>query len=602
MKHILAVDGGGSHTRAGLYTEDGTLLAEAQAGGLNPLETAPADLTRALLQIRDSLDVDSIDTVAAGIAGAGISGHLEEMARLLAHIFQPRRVVISNDLLPICRANIPTGEGMVCVAGTGSSVWGRNTHGESSRFGGYGPVLGDEGSGYRIVIDAVRQGISDPADTRLAQTLLEHADLQRMDDFSAFVRQRSRAEIAALCPAVVALADNNHPSASRIVDDHAQALSRLVLTGKEQLGIRDAAPLWLHGGLFQNSESYRQRFTHFLSPEWPGIAPALAAVSGHRAAFNLHTLDTSEDGIVVLDTASETSRLGTEDRSSKSNLDALSPSEIFDTMHAADAEAMASLEFAAPEIVRVMEQTAAAFESGGRLIYLGAGTSGRLGVLDASECPPTFGVPEGLVIGIIAGGDTALRHSIEGAEDDPAQGGRDLAALDPPVNAKDVVVGITASGTAPYVLGGLKSAKVTGAATALICCNPVSPEAADTIIFLDTGPEVLPGSTRLKAGTATKLVLNQITTGAMARWGHIYRGYMVGVRPVNAKLRLRAIRITAALTGLPDAEAEIYLDRAKGSIPAAVLMAKHGMEEEAARKLLHSVNGRLRHALEKLAE
>ena len=602
MKHILAIDGGGSHTRAGLYSQDGSLLAEAQAGGINPLEETSADIIRVLMEIRESINPDSLECVVAGIAGAGIGGQLNEMARLLARIFNPRRVIVSNDLLPVCRANVPNEEGMVCIAGTGSSVWARNNNGESARLGGYGPVLGDEGSAYRIVVDAIRNCIAHPSDTPLAKVLTDQADIESINDFSAFISHHSRSRVAALCPAIMALAEDGHPPASEIVHNHAQELSRLVLAGKDQLSINDTAPIYLHGGLFQNSKYYRQRFTNFLQQQCPSIQPTFAKISGHRAAFELHTITAAQEGIVVSDTDSKTSRLGTEDRWGENNLDALSASQIFHTMHAADMEAASSLQLAAPEIIRVMKQTAQAFEAGGRLIYLGAGTSGRLGVLDASECPPTFGVPADLVVGIIAGGDHALRHSIEGAEDDPAQGAHDLQALTPPVNTNDIVVGITASGTAPYVLGALNSAKAIGATTALLCCNPGSPDLADTIIFLDTGPEVLPGSTRLKAGTATKMALNQITTGAMALWGHIHEGYMVGVRPVNAKLRIRAIRITAALIEKPETEAEEWLDRAKGSIPTAVLMAKHGMEEKEARELLQSVNGRLRQALEKLAQ
>lgn len=229
---------------------------------------------------------------------------------------------------------------------------------------------------------------------------------------------------------------------------------------------------------------------------------------------------------------------------------------------------------------------------------MGAGTSGRLGVLDASECPPTFGVPPERVVGIIAGGDGALRHSIEGAEDEPAQAVAALDALSPPVGPSDVVVGIAASGTTPYVFGALEYAEAHGAEPVLLCCNPGQRHAARTVIALDTGPEALTGSTRLKAGTATKLALNMITTGAMARSGYMYEGLMVRVRPVNAKLRRRAARIVATLADMDEQAASKLLEQAGGEIGVAVLMAKRGLPVAEAEARFTGCGHDLRAALE----
>ena len=233
---------------------------------------------------------------------------------------------------------------------------------------------------------------------------------------------------------------------------------------------------------------------------------------------------------------------------------------------------------------------------GGRLFYIGAGTSGRLGVLDASECPPTFGVSPDLVQGIMAGGDTALRTSVEGAEDDAWRGASDLKAAG--FTAKDSLVGIAASGRTPYVLGAIEYARTLGALTIGLSCVPNSAvgAAAEIAISPVTGAEVLTGSTRLKAGTATKLVLNMLSTGVMVRTGYVYGNLMVNMQPTNAKLVDRAARIVSAITGLDRESAGRLLDEA-GSVKTAVVMAKLGLSREAAETRLAAAGGNLRKAL-----
>ncbi len=279
------------------------------------------------------------------------------------------------------------------------------------------------------------------------------------------------------------------------------------------------------------------------------------------------------------------------------HIDALSAADIVERMLEVDAAIVGAVARQRAPIARLIETVANAFTHGGRLIYVGAGTSGRLGVLDASECPPTFGVEPGQVVALIAGGDRALKESIEGAEDDIDAAVFDLHAIQPPVSAHDVVVGIAASGRTPYTLAALDEAQRLGARTALLCCNAV-PEYPDRIIIaVETGAEVVAGSTRLKAGTATKLVLNMISTGAMARAGRVYEGYMVGVRPINVKLRKRAIGIVAKLTGRAPEDAEAFLDQADGSIPTATLMARKGLTRQEAESQLKA-KGSLRAALD----
>jgi N-acetylmuramic acid 6-phosphate etherase len=259
-----------------------------------------------------------------------------------------------------------------------------------------------------------------------------------------------------------------------------------------------------------------------------------------------------------------------------------------------------AMDRAGPALVAFIEAVEPRFIAGGRLIYVGAGTSGRLGVLDASEAPPTFCVEPGRIVGIIAGGDTALRQSSEGKEDDPRGAERDLQSLD--LAPLDTVLGIAAGGTTPYVLGALELAKGTsakaGVLTGFLTCAPMArPAAADHVIVIDTGPEVLTGSTRMKAGTATKLALNTISTTLMVRSGRVYENLMVDLRATNDKLRDRAARIVSTLTGLPRDRALSALDGAGGGAKTAVVMARMGLDRSEAEERLRLAGDRLDVAL-----
>lgn len=277
-------------------------------------------------------------------------------------------------------------------------------------------------------------------------------------------------------------------------------------------------------------------------------------------------------------------------------IDLMSTQQILAAMNAEDTRVPEAVNAVLPNIAAAVDRIVDAFKAGGRLIYMGAGTSGRLGVLDASECPPTFGVPEGMVIGLIAGGDTALRHPIEGAEDDRDEGRRDLEAIN--VSAKDVVVGIAVSGRTPYVIGGLDHAKSVGAVTVALSCNPDSVIArlADIAISPVVGPEALTGSTRLKSGTAQKLVLNMLTTASMIRIGKSYENLMVDLSVSNEKLAARATRIVVEATGCSSEEAERYLALSRNNVKLAILMALTGLDAAAAEVKLNAADGFLRRA------
>jgi N-acetylmuramic acid 6-phosphate etherase len=280
------------------------------------------------------------------------------------------------------------------------------------------------------------------------------------------------------------------------------------------------------------------------------------------------------------------------------NLDVLNTPGLVRVLHAADCEAVDAVQDELGQIALAIDGIVARLEQGGRLFYLGAGTSGRLGVLDASECPPTYNTPPEMVQAVIAGGDAAMRRSIELAEDDQAQGQSDLEAHT--FAAGDVLVGIAASGRTPYVLGGMQYALKLGALVIGLSCVPGSPvaRAADVAISPATGAEPVTGSTRMKAGTATKLVLNMLSTGAMVRLGYVFGNLMVNVQPTNEKLRDRSARIIAEVTGLEYREAAGLLQSA-GSVKAAILMQQLGLGREDAEQRLAAAHGRLRVALQK---
>jgi len=288
----------------------------------------------------------------------------------------------------------------------------------------------------------------------------------------------------------------------------------------------------------------------------------------------------------------------TEERNSLTkDIDTLPTFDMLTLINAEDQKVALAVRNELPKIAAAVDAITARIQGGGRLIYIGAGTSGRLGVLDASECPPTFGTSPELVVGLIAGGTAALTDAVEGAEDDREGGTREIAELD--VNENDSVIGIAASGRTPYAIGGLQEAKARRALTVSITCNRPSPlgELAEISIALVVGPEVVSGSTRLKAGTAQKMVLNMISTGVMIRLGKTYSNLMVDVQPTNVKLRQRARRIVAEATGLNAQRAAEILSACNGEVKTAIVATLAGVSPELARIRLRETGGYVRKAI-----
>lgn len=282
------------------------------------------------------------------------------------------------------------------------------------------------------------------------------------------------------------------------------------------------------------------------------------------------------------------------------NIDTATTLDVVKMINNEDFNAVNAVQKCLPEISKAVDIIVENFNNDGRLIYFGAGTSGRLGVLDASECPPTFSTPETMVVGVIAGGDHALRHAIEGAEDKPDFAKEDFDKLN--IDKKDTVVAISASGNAAYVVEVLKLAKEKNCKTIAVTSNKnaLTKEFADIFICAETGAEAISGSTRMKAGTAQKLILNMLTTASMVKIGKVYKNYMIDVKPTNDKLKKRAVKITASIAEVDEQKAQEVLSANDYKIKHAILNLKYGLSEDKAERLIKENNGVLRKIFEKL--
>ena len=289
------------------------------------------------------------------------------------------------------------------------------------------------------------------------------------------------------------------------------------------------------------------------------------------------------------------SRLTTESRNEHSSkLDTLTPEQFVDVMNNEDQKVAQFIKEENHAIAQLITQVINGLNNGGRLIYMGAGTSGRLGVLDAAECVPTFGVTPDVVVGLIAGGPSAMTVAVEGAEDDESLGEQDLRNLN--INEHDTVIGIAASGRTPYVIGGLRYAQSINVPTGCVTCNKASEvgKHADYPVQVDVGPEVLTGSTRLKAGTAQKLILNMISTGAMVGIGKVYENLMIDVKPTNKKLKQRAINMIQEVLQTTDEDSERLFNQSDEQVKVAIVMGMHGISKEEALVRLKQAKGFVR--------
>ncbi len=605
ISHTIAIEGGATHTRAGLYDDGGALLREAEGGPANPVAYGVYACARTVSALaRELLDdiPPSRALVCAAFAGAADAPTQRDMAAAIGERLRPRRVLTTSDLHAMLYANAGTGPGILVIAGTGAAVLARNADGRLLRTGGWGALLGDEGSGYAIAAAALRACARAvdcvAANTVLVEQLPAAAGLNAFEDFVHWSATATKKEIAALTPVVAAAAEEGDIAARSCIEEEARRLAALAQVAQERLELENGARLFEYGALLEHCAPFRNAFREALN-FFAEMQHFPCSIRGHHAVRELADIerapawtqcwrdDQARSGVALPPTEEPAARIF---------LDEYPPRALVEIMHRADQEATDAVGRVLDDVAAAIEAAARCLRAGGRMIYVGAGTSGRLGALDAAECPPTFGVDRERVTALVAGGDRALRESVEGAEDDPEQGASEISASG--VSANDFVVGIAASGATPYVLGALNAANETGATTALITSNPSASAQVNCLIAPDTGPELLSGSTRLKAGTAAKMILNMISTGAMAQAGYVYKGRMIGMTPTNEKLRGRARRIVAEIAGVGEECATEALEAADYHIARAIVMVKRGLDAEAAGALLRRHGGNPRDALE----
>ncbi|MBX3178622.1 MAG: N-acetylmuramic acid 6-phosphate etherase [Candidatus Hydrogenedentes bacterium] len=600
MGWYLAIEGGGTRTTAGLYDGD-RLVAETEAGPSNPLAYGVATTAGVIASLaRELIPSDQTGvTVLAGIAGVMSRRIGQDIAAQLAAVPRLGALCITTDLHPLAYAHFPDSPGMLVIAGTGASILIHDGQQHFHRVGGRGPVMGDEGSAYHIAVSALR-AIARAEDRAGARTSLEQRipEMLKLDDTEELIPwslAATRQELAALARTVCEAADEGDAVARGCITAQARQLASLTLAALFQLPGADPVPLITQGGVIEHCGLFRETYFNAVGME-RRLVPTPLRHRSHRAAVELRNLSGNEDWCHLFspDVSAQSPTEGV--CRGQDPIDSMTPEAFVDAMIGHEAMVGRALRQQAHNLAAAVRRAGDTLRRGGRLFYLGAGTSGRLGVLDASECPPTFGVPADRVVGIMAGGDGALRDGAEGAEDDTELGVKDLFAHAP--GPDDFVVGIAASGTTPYVRAALEAARRAGIPTALLCCNPQIPEnTADYCITLPTGPELLPGSTRLNAGTATKVALNIISTGAMALAGFVYEGRMVSMRASNAKLRRRAEGMVAALARTSPEAARDALEHADYRIPVALIALMRGVSIAEADRQFAEAGGQLRQAL-----
>ncbi len=595
---FLGLECGGTRTVALAADAGLKQLARVEAGPANLRLVTDAQLVAHFRALRRQLPAPG--AIGVGMAGVRDAADCSRVERALEAAWPavPRRV--DHDLESALAAaeldapGNPPAARVIVLSGTGSCCYGRNAQGSIAKVGGWGHLLGDRGSGYHIV----HRSLCDTITTldrqrrfgRFGQRVLRALQLTEPNGLIAWMQEASKTEIAALAPEVFAAAKEGDKLIRDLLTSFAWTLAtdatacarHLVRAGKR-------VEFVLTGSVLLRQPAFARSVARRLRAEWPGArvvtlaresvwgAVAMARTAGAspvtKPIRSLRAPKQNPGDSKHSSIPSSRKLSPTECRNPRStNLDRLSLPEALELMWSEEAKIPDALRTQRQPVGKLIRLVVRAFQSGGRLFYVGAGTSGRLGVLDASECPPTFRTAPEQVQGIMAGGVRALHSAVEGAEDDAEAGGRALEFR--AVGKKDVVVGLAASGRTPFVWGALAEARRRGAKTALICFNPhltfARGQRPDVLIAPDLGPEVLTGSTRLKAGTATKLILNAVTTLAMVRLGKVIGNLMVDLNPSNEKLRNRATRIVAELTGADYAVARETLEIHHWVVPHAI--------------------------------
>jgi N-acetylmuramic acid 6-phosphate etherase len=591
-ERILGVEGGGTKTAWVLVETvvnppgaEFCILNQGKLPASNFRLTAPQRLRAILAELPKQ-----IDRAGVFLAGCGTDEDRRALREICLEIWPNTKIVTGSDRESGLAAALDHADGIVVNAGSGSSVTGRRGD-KIERAGGWGHILGDAGGGYSLSVQALRLILREHdlhrVELDFTTKILHALSLNNFDELVRWVQTADKMDIAMLAPVVLETAAAGGTRMMEIVEEGARVLCEYTEAVADRLHLL-APKVILVGGLFYRDSIYTHAFRRRLKKNLPDArittaerapelgAAWLAAETDDHTAFHAKLSQSEIDGLAAA---------LTEQRNPRSeNLEKMSAPELVQLFVEEEKCVQDALRAAATDLARAIEIVTESLRNGGHLFYVGAGSSGRIGVLDASEIPPTFGVPSHVVQGIIAGGVTALHRSVEGAEDEETAGA--LALDERGVKPIDVVIGITASGRTPFVLGALRLAKSLGSKTILLTCNPavaagvppaVRENAANTVAFtvdlliaLPVGPEILGGSTRLKAGTATKVALNIVSTGAMIGLGKVRGNVMIDLQTTSTKLRDRAVRIVAELTQRDYESARGFLDASGWNLRAAL--------------------------------
>ena len=591
-ERILGVEGGGTKTAWILVERSGDELNILDQGTLpsSNFRLATPDRLRAIFSELPK----QIDRAGVFLAGCGTAEDRHSLSNLCAEIWPSAKILIGSDRESGLAAALGHGDGIVVNAGSGSSVTGRRGD-RIENAGGWGHILGDTGGGYFISIGALRLILREydlhRGEVQLTAKILQARSLNNLDELVRWAQTADKMEIATLAPVVFEAGASGDARVMEIIEEGALVLCEYTEAVASRLHLL-APKVMLLGGLFHRDSIYTHAFRRRLKKNLPD---ARVATAEHPPELGAAWLAAEMDELTEVRAKPAENKIDnlaaalTEQRNPRSeNLEKMSARELVELFVEEERFVQDALRGAIVDLAKAIEIVTGALRKGGRLFYVGAGSSGRIGVLDASEIPPTFGASSDLVQGIIAGGVTALHRSVEGAEDEKSVGA--LAMDERGTKDVDVVIGITASGRTPFVLGALGRAKSLGAKTILLTCNParivmagVSPAegetAADTAasavivdlaIHLAVGPEILTGSTRLKAGTATKVALNVISTGAMVALGKVRGNLMIDLHTSSTKLRDRAVRLVADLANCDYNSARERLEAGDWNLRAVV--------------------------------
>ena len=550
---ILGIEGGGTKTSWVLVERAENELRVLDQGKLPPanFRLATPDQLRAMFNELPK------EIARAGIflAGCGTEEDRQSLTRLCVEVWPQAKIVVGSDRDSGLAAALGHGDGIVVNAGSGSSITGRRDK-RIENAGGWGHILGDAGGAYFLSLQALRLILREydlhRGEVQFTTKILRALSLNNLDELVRWAQTADKMEVAMLAPVVFEAAASGDFGVMEIIEEGARFLCEYTEAVATRLHVL-APKVVLLGGLFQRDSIYNHAFRRRLKKTLPD---ARVANSERAPEFGAAWLAAEMQSWPEIHTEAAPEKIDdlaaalTEQRNQRSeNLDGMKTQDFVKLFVDEEKFVGEALHAAIVDLARAIELVAESMRKGGRLFYIGAGSSGRLGVLDASEIPPTFGASPELVQSIIAGGATALHRSVEGAEDEGSNGA--LAIDRRGIKDVDVVIGITASGRTPFVLGALARAKSLGAKTVLLSCNPARESRGggiDLAIDLAVGPEILTGSTRLKAGTATKIALNIISTGAMVALGKVRGNLMIDLNTSSTKLRDRATRMVVELT------------------------------------------------------